>query len=264
MAFSPRSPLLAAAALSVLAVSAQAQEAPPASGAVAVTTLAPPDLFSTPAAETGLPDDLWNGASPQLMRQILPTLAAKPLSPAFSELARRVLATGARAPKGVGDDPEMGGARALALVALGEAEGARRVLERTPGLDQNSALAMAGAEANLIRGDDQRACAIADALGVDRGAGYWLRLRAFCQQRAGQLDEAQLTFNLAQQQSKDPAYARMMVALLAKTPLTGAGDLRNGVNYALSTTLALETKTPAAAATASPALRPVIAPAPTD
>ncbi len=265
MAFSPRSSLLLAAALSVIAVaSAQAQEAPPASGAVAVTTLAPPDLFSTPAAETGLPGDLWKDASPELMRQILPSLAAKPLSPAFAELARRVLATGAHAPKGVGDDPAMGGARALALVALGEAAGAKQVLDRTPGLDQNAALAMAAAEANLIRGDDERACAIADALSVDRGAGYWLRLRAFCQQRAGQLDQAQLTFNLAQQQGKDPAYARLMTALLAKTPATGTGDLSSGINFALSTTLALEIRTPAAAATASPALRPVIAPAPTD
>ncbi|MBI1685010.1 hypothetical protein [Caulobacter hibisci] len=259
MAFSPRSSLALAAALSVLAGTAHAQE-----GAVAVTTLAPPDLFSMPTAETGLPDDLWKDASPSLMRQVLPTLGAKPLSPAFAAFARRVLATGAHAPKGIGDDPEMGAARGLGLIALGEAAGAKQVLDRTPGLDQNSALAMAGAEANLIRGDDERACAIANALGVDRGGGYWLRLRAFCQQRAGQLDEAQLTFNLAQQQSQDPAYVRMMTALLAKTPDTGSGDLRNGIDFALSTTLALDIRSPAAAATASPALRPVTAPAPGD
>lgn len=255
MAFSPRSPLALAAALSVLAAAAQAQE-------VAVSTLAPPDLFSNPAADTGLPGDLWNDASPGLMRETLPKLATRPLSPAFADFARRVLATGARAPAGVGDDPEMGGARGLALIALGDAAGAKRVMDRTPGLDQNAALAMAAAEASLIAGDDDRACAVADALGVDRGAGYWLRLRAFCQARAGQTAEAQLTFNLAQQQGpqqgRDADYARLMPALLSGAAPTGGASLRTGVNYALSRKLGLDVQ--AAAATATPATRAVLAP----
>lgn len=254
MASLPRSPLALAAALSVLAVaSAQAQEP-----AVGVTTLAAPDLFSNPAADTGLPSDLWSGASPDLMRETLPKLAEKPLSPAFAQLARRVLATGARAPEGIGDDPAMGGARALALIALGEAAGAKRALDRTPGLDQNAALAMAAAEANLIAGDDDRACAVADALGVDRGTGYWLRLRAFCQARAGQTDAAQLTFNLAQQQGKDADYARLMPALLSASAPSGGANLRTGINYALSRKLGLDVQ--AAAATASPAVRAALMP----
>jgi len=252
MAFSPRSPLALAAAVSVLAAAAaQAQE-------VAVSTLAPPDLFSNPAADTGLPGDLWKDASPGLMRETLPKLAAKPLSPAFAEFARRVLATGARAPAGVGDDPEMGGTRALALIALGEAAGAKRVMDRTPGLDQNAALAMAAAEASLIAGDDDRACAVADALSADRGTGYWLRLRAFCQARAGQTAEAQLTFNLAQQQGKDADYARLMPALLSGSASTGGASLRTGINYALSRKLGLDIQ--AASATATPATRPLLAP----
>lgn len=255
MAFPSRSPLALAAAVSVLAVAAHAHAQDPA---VAVSTLAPPDLFSNPAADTGLPGDLWKDASPGLMRETLPKLGAKPLSPAFADFARRVLATGARAPAGVGDDPEMGGARALALIALGEAAGAKRVMDRTPGLDQNAALAMAAAEANLIAGDDDRACAVADALSADRGTGYWLRLRAFCQARAGQTAEAQLTFNLAQQQGKDADYARLMPALLSGAAPTGGANLRTGINYALSKKLGLDIQ--AAAATATPATRPLLAP----
>lgn len=229
----------------------------PAFGQVQVQALAAPDLFSTPAGDTGLPADLWKDASPGIAREALPKLAAKPLSPASADLARRVLATGASAPAGIGDAPELGAARVMALIALGEAAGADRVLDRTPGVAANAALSLAAAEAALITGADDKACRIGEALSVERGAAYWLRLRAFCQALAGQTDAAQLTFTLAASQTKDADYARLMTALLAGSP-AGAANLKNGVNYALSRKLGLDLQ--AAAATASPALKPVLRP----
>ena len=229
----------------------------PALAQVEVQSLAPPDLFSTPAAQTDLGADLWKDTAPDIARDVLPKLAAKPLSPAFADLARRVLATGANGPTGVGADPDLGAARAMALIALGEAAGADAVLDRAPGVANSAALSLAAAEAALIKGDDDKACRVSEALTIDRGVSYWLRLRAFCQARAGQLDAAQLTFSLAQQQTKDADYARLMSAVLAGTP-PGAANLRNGINYALSRKLGLDI--PAAAGTASPALKPVVQP----
>ena len=224
---------------------------------VQVQSLAAPDLFSTPAGETGLPGDLWRDASPGIVRDVLPRLAIKPLSPASAGLARRVLATGANAPAGIGDDPDLGAARATALIALGDAAGADRVLDRVPGVAGSPALSQAAAEAALITGADDKACRIGEALSVERGAAYWLRLRAFCQALAGQNDAAQLTLNLALQQAKDPDYARLMSAVISGAP-AGAANLRNGINYALSRKLGLDPQ--AAAATASPALKPVLRP----
>jgi len=247
MRFSRR-PILAALLASVTASPVLAQ--------VQVQSLAPPDLFSTPAGQTDLGPDLWKDTAPGIAREVLPRLAAKPLSPAFAALALRVVATGANGPVGVGDAPEMGAARAMALIALGEAAGADAVLDRAPGLPTNAALSLAAAEAALIRGDDDKACRIGEALTVERGAGYWLRLRAFCQFRAGQADAAQLTFSLAQQQTRDADYTRLMGALLSGSATPGAANLRNGINYALSRKLGLNIR--AAAATASGALRPVV------
>ena len=231
--------------------------AAPVLAQVQVQSLAPPDLFSTPAGQTDLGGALWKDTAPGIARNVLPRLAAKPLSPAFARLAHRILATGANGPVGVGDDPEMGAARALALIALGDAAGADAMLDRAPGVADNAGLSLAAAEAALIKGDDDRACGIGEALTVDRGAGYWLRLRAFCQARAGEAAAAQLTFQLAQQQSKDADYGRLMTALLAGAGDPGAANLRNGVNYALSRRLGLDLR--AAAATASPAIERVIA-----
>jgi hypothetical protein len=225
---------------------------------VKVTSLAAPDYFSAPVADTGLPGDLWKETSPDIMRDVLPRLSgAKPLSPAFASLARRLLSTGANGPAGVGDNIDMGAQRALALIALGEAKGANAILDRATGAPGSSALSMATAEAALIAGDDDKACRVQDALTVDRGSAYWLRLRAFCQLKAGQTDPAQLTFQLAQQATKDADYARLMGAALAGTA-PGAANLKNGVNYALSRRLNLDLQSTAAIASASPALKPVI------
>jgi len=240
----------------VLALALAAAITTPVFAQVQVQTLAPPDLFSTPAGPTDLGPELWTDTAPGIARDVLPKLAAKPLSPAFSALARKVLATGAHAPSGIGDAPDLGAARAMGLIALGDAAGADRILDRVPGLSTQAGLSMAAAEAALIQGDDDKACRLGEALTVERGAAYWLRLRAFCQARAGLTEAAQLTFSLAQQQTRDADYARLMTALLAGTPATGAASLRNGINYAVSRALKLDIR--AAAASASPALRPLV------
>lgn len=250
------SALALAAALLSIAAAAPAQ----ALAQVQVQSLAAPDLFSPPAAETGLSGDLWKDASPGLVKEALPKLATKPLSPAATGLARRVLATGANAPAGIGDDAELGATRALALIALGEAKGADAVLDRVPGVAGSAQLSLAAAEAALITGADDKACKVGEALSVERGAPYWLRLRAFCQALAGQHDAAQLTFTLAAQQTKDADYARLMSALLSGTP-AGAANLKNGINYAVSRKLGLDVSSAAAQATASPALKTVVKPA---
>jgi hypothetical protein len=245
----------------ILAVLLATAAVAPATAQVQVQSLAPPDLFSTPAGQSDLGADLWKDTSPDIARDVLPKLAAKPLSPAFAELARKVLATGANAPPGIGDQPDMGAARALGLLALGDAAGADMVLDRAPGVAGNASLSLAAAEAALIKGDDDKACGIGEALTVDRGTGYWLRLRTFCQARAGQDDAAHLTFSLAQQQTKDADYTRLMTAVLNGTP-PGAANLRNGINYALSRKLGLALA-PAVSA-ASPAIKRALAATPTD
>lgn len=257
--------LASALFLVLLAPAAGAQEVG-AQEEVKVKTLAAPDYFSGAVADTGLPADLWKDAAPGLMRDILPRLGGpKPLSPAFASLARRALSTGANGPAGVGDDVEMGAARGLALIALGEAKGADAILDRATGAPGSAALSMAVAEAALITGNDDKACRTEEALTVDRGAAYWLRLRAFCQLKAGQADAAQLTFQLAQpqpaKQAADVDYARLMGAALAASP-PGAASLRSGINYALSRRLNLDVQSAAAIASASPALKPVVAPTP--
>jgi hypothetical protein len=211
----------------------------PARAQVEVSALAAPDAFSTPGRDTGLPPELWRGTSVETAQSVLPLLASKPLSPAAAALARRVLATGAQGPAGSAGDEALAGARASALIALGDVAAAANILLRQPGLERSPDLSRAAAESALLAGDNGRACAIAQGLGVGREEIYWLRLRAFCQAEAGQAPQAQLTFELAQSQVRDAAYGRLMGARLSKTP-PGAASLRNGLDFALSKGLGLD------------------------
>jgi hypothetical protein len=215
---------------------------PPAahSQAVDVTPLAAPDAFTAPGRDTGLGADLWQGASADIVGTVLPKLAEKPLSPAASALARRVLATGAPGPAGMGADPAVLAARAQALLALGEVKAAAAVVGRAPGLDRSAELSRVAADSALLAGEDARACATADALTVGREDIYWLRLRAYCQAIGGHADQAQLTFELAQSQAKDPVFGRLMGAKLAGGGSPGLPSLRNALDLALSRNLGLD------------------------
>lgn len=227
--------------LVLAAVLSLASPAPAAlAQAVEVAPLAAPDAFSTAGRQTGLSADLWRGASVDTLATVLPKLGQKPLSPAAAALARRVLATGAPGPQGLGADPTLLAARANALAALGDSRAAAAILARAPGLDRDAALSRAAAESALLAGDDARACAVAQALTVGRDDVYWLRLRAYCQAAAGETAQAQLTFDLAQAQARDEVFGRLMSAKLAGGGDPGAASLRGGLDYALSRNLGLD------------------------
>ncbi|WP_309645429.1 hypothetical protein [Phenylobacterium sp.] len=217
---------------------------------VAVTPLAAPDYFSTAGRDTGLGPDLWRGTAPATARAVILMLATKPLSPAGRGLAARVLATGATGPEGVGRDPALAGARVSALLALGAVSEASAILDRSSGLDRSPELARAAAEAALLADAPDRACAVAAQLATGRDDIYWLRLRAYCQARAGETGAAQLTYDLAQTQVRDPVFGRLMGVKLAGGGDPGPASLRNGLDYALSRDLSLDL----AQAKASPAV----------
>lgn len=235
--------LVSAAALILASLTIAGPGTPAAAQAVEVTALAAPDAFSTAGRPAGLSADLWRGASVDTLQAVLPKLAQRPLSPAAAALARRVLATGAPGPQGLGADPALLAARANALVALGDPRAAAAILARAPGLDRNAELSRAAAESALLSGDDARACQTAQALTVGRDDAYWLRLRAYCQAAAGQAAQAQLTFDLAQAQARDETFGRLMSAKLAGSGDPGPASLRNGLDYALSRGLGLDLAT---------------------
>ena len=207
--------------------------APMAHAQVQAQSLSAPDLFSVGAAQSDLPTDLWKGSSAGLARLVLPMLAARPLTPAAAQLARHVLAAPATAPDGASDDADLAGLRAQALLALGEIDVTGQILDRTPDLPRKPAMSQAAAQLDLLRGQEDQACAVGDGLAEGRDRGFWVRLRAYCQAKAGQAAAAQLSLELASQQDPNGDYERLMAALLAGKD-AGAPALDNGLDLAVS------------------------------
>jgi hypothetical protein len=207
--------------------------------AVEAAPLRAPDLFSTEAGATGLPGDLWKGASVDLARTVIPLLSARPLSPAAAAFGRRLMATAAPAPAGGGSDADLAAARVGAVLALGDAAAAHAMLEHTPGVRQSATLSQVSAEADLVLGREDEACRIGDDLVVGKDGPYWRRLRAFCLLKAGDKAGAQLAYDLAAEQAKDDIYKRLMGAAVSGAP-GGDASLRNGMEYALSRRLQLD------------------------
>jgi hypothetical protein len=222
------------AVLLLAAPAARAQDQAQAPQAqVQVQSLAAPDLFSIGAAPAELPPDLWKGSSAALARLVLPAIASRPLTPAAARLARHVLAAAEAAPDGAGGDDDLAGLRAQALLGLGELDVAGQVIDRTTDLQRKPALAQAAAQADLLRGQEDQACAVGDNLAEGRDRGFWVRLRGYCQAKAGQSAPAQLTLELAAQQDPTGAYERLMTALLAGKD-AGAPSLDSGLDFAIS------------------------------
>ena len=217
--------------LAVMAVSAAlAAAAAPASAQVQVQPLAAPDLFALGGGKSDLPSDLWRGSSGTLAKLVIPEVASRPITPAAAALARHVLEVGVVA-----------GARAEALLKLGDIAAARAITDGASNLPQLDALSRVAAQAALVAGQDDRACAIGDALVLGRGEGFWLRLRAYCQFRAGQSPAAQLTLELAGQQEHRADYERLMTALLAGAGAAGVeAVLDDPLDFAISRRLGLD------------------------
>ena len=229
--------------------------AAPAAAQVQVQPLAAPDLFSTGQGKSDLPNDLWRGSSGALAKLVIPEVATHPVTPAAAALARHVLEVGGNGPEGAGNDADLAGARAEALLWLGDAAAAQAITDGVPNLPQLTALSRVAAQAALIAGQDDKACAIGDGLVMGREGAFWLRLRAYCQARTGQGPAAQLTLELAEQQEHHPDFERLMTALLAGGGATGVdATLDDPLDFAISRKLGLDWTAALGAAPASVAV----------
>jgi hypothetical protein len=220
----------------------------PAPVAVQAAPLQAPDLFSADAGKpTGLPPDLWQGASLDLARTVMPMAALRPLSPAAQAFALRLMSTSANAPPGGGLDYDLAAVRANVVLSLGDPTGARNMLIRTPNVRQSAALSQVAAEADLVLGLEDEACTLGDSLADGKDAPYFRRLRAYCLLKAGDKAGAQLAYDLTAEQAKDDIYKRLMAAAVSGAPnapgagpQAGVASLRNGLEYALSRRMGLD------------------------
>jgi hypothetical protein len=155
---------------------------------------------------TSLGADLWRGTSRSLTEALIPQIPAFE-SPAARALTRRLLLTSAQPPEGTGT-ADFIGIRADRLLGLGYAGDAANLLSLQPAAKLDGPAAAKLADALLLAGHVDRACALLGqnaALAADP-AGE--RLQILCALHAGDRDHAYFLYDLMREQGpEDPAFS---------------------------------------------------------
>ena len=200
-------------------------------GEVAVEGLAAPGLDSIglSGADGGFDRPLWQGSDPELVAELLADLPVVTRVPPLRDLARRLLMSAAL----VGDrEPgRMLALRIERLVAMGDLDGAKALVDHVPPPAVDSALARSAAEVALLLGDDPTACRLADSLGPTGGAEFWAAIGVYCRL----VDD-------------DRSGARLGLDLMRE-----AGHTADGAFFALATALADQSGPPSLLDLAAPA-----------
>ena len=203
---------------------APAPATPPGGGATTappqgfqVEGLAPPEVDSiglTGPSDGGFERTLWAGSDPQLVLTLLAELPVATHNPPLAALTRRLLATGAPLDGGPAGG-RMLSARVERLLAMGDLDTAKRLLDQLPPSRGDAALARLAAQAALLDGDDPAACQRANDLAPTGGDAFWSQVAVYCRLAAGDEDGARLGLDLLRDanQTEDGAFVRLASAV---------------------------------------------------
>ena len=210
---------------------AMAQIAPPE--AVETTQLAT-DAFAIgalDAGERGLPENLWSNSDPQTLDFLLTHAPSRPPSPSLGSAFRRTLLSPGAKPAGA--DTSLGGRKLLALARAGFVEEARTIASLATAGRNDISVAEAEATISLLTDDADGACRRGASLAGGREAIFWVRLRAFCYARAGELAAFDLTMNLLRERGlMTAAEESLFLAVATGAPPKTVPAVETAVQYA--------------------------------
>jgi hypothetical protein len=170
----------------------------PAPRGFQVEGLAPPEIDSiglSGPGEGGFERTLWAGSDPELILTLLSLLPVATHNPPLAALTTRVLATGAPLDGTIAPGRVLG-ARVERLLAMGNLDSAKQLLDQLPPGGGDTALARLAAEAALLVGDDAGACQRAADLAPTSDAEFWAEVQIYCRLAAGDQDGARLALEL--------------------------------------------------------------------
>ncbi|MGH6905428.1 MAG: hypothetical protein ACREIR_22135, partial [Geminicoccaceae bacterium] len=231
---------------------------------VVVEGLAAPEVDAIGLAESsgGFDRGLWQGSDPEVIHALLSDLPVVSEVPPLRRLTRRLLVTGAPVAGGAG---RLLGARVARLVAMGDLDAARTLVDQLPPAAADSGLARSAAEVALLLDDHDAACRIADAVGPTTGAEFWAKVAVYCRLAAGDPAGARLGLDLLREarQTADAAFFELATAIADESgppPLRSLGP--PSATHVALLALAEWPLPPAALAGASPAILAAVAQAP--
>lgn len=180
------------------------------------------------ASSGGMPDAMWSGSDPALVRALLAQLPHAMPSPAMRKLAQHLLLPQARKPRlaapkplydagapieptalpeTADDGPWLLEARIGALAAMGDWPDALALIELVPSGNQTSILRRLHIDGLLITSQNDAACGETQTALAREPDTRWQKIQVYCQFLTKQASAAQLGLSLLREQGlDDPAF----------------------------------------------------------
>ncbi len=196
-----------------------------------VEGLAPPEVDSiglTGPSDGGFDRQLWQGSDAKVVLPLLSQLPVITINPPLRALTRRLLASGAPL-EGVSQAGSVLEARVERLLAMGDLDTAKRLLDQLPPARGDSKLARLAAETALLDGEDPAACRSASDIAPTANAVFWSEIVVYCRLAQGDLNGARLGLDLLQEagQTDDHAFFELASMIADGNVSAAAPPLHN-------------------------------------
>lgn len=168
-------------------------------------------------SEGGFDRTLWQGSDPEAVQALLADLPVVTQVPPLGRLTRRLLVTGSAVGAGRGRLLE---ARVARLIAIGDLDAAKTLVDQLPATAADSALARSAAEVALLSGDEEAACRLTDSVGLATAAEFWAKVEIYCRLAADDPSGARLGLDLLREarQTADTAFFELATAIAEQAP----------------------------------------------
>ena len=189
-----------------------------------VEGLAPPQVDSiglTGPSDGGFDRQLWQGSDAKVVLPLLSQLPVITVNPPLRALTRRLLVTGAPL-EGVSQAGSVLEARVERLLAMGDLDTAKRLLDQLPPARGDSKLARLAAETALLDGEDPAACRSASDIAPTANAAFWSEIVVYCRLAQGDLNGARLGLDLLQESGQTDDHAFFELASMIADGTVGA------------------------------------------
>ncbi len=169
----------------------------------------------------GLGGDMWKGLTRTQAVEMVASIPTRSNSAALREVASQILLSRARAPFAVTENaPSLLAARAAALLAIGDVDGAELLLSASPTQARPQGLDIIDANLQIIRFNNARACGLARNNVASAGKDFWQRLLIYCDALEGKADSVGFGMSLLRETSgDDPAMVLLVDSVLRGAPI---------------------------------------------
>ncbi|MFZ9080343.1 MAG: hypothetical protein ACO23H_17550 [Alphaproteobacteria bacterium] len=180
--------------------------------------------------EARMPSNIWSGSDRAVVAQLVSDLPVRISSPTLADVTRRVLAVAAEPPAGDQLVPNFAYVRANALLRIGHADLAARIISGLPRAGRQEESDITLVKANLLTRDVAGSCEVARERVGRAKSSIFAKVNAFCDVLSGDISRAHFSAALvAELAPEDSAYFELLGLLFHEgaKPGPAIGNLIN-------------------------------------